>query len=804
MHEPGRWIFRAIDHDSGTRAAWAGITGVPRTVSNVLRGRATPAFPFRRGFLEAPSGGTLGLAAQPAPGPVQAEESVTRDPEGIVQFVEAASGGWDPQLYARLLGSANDFKEGDATVGVAAGTEQRRAQARELLSATRLREIDLHPPLEDGLYRALQASLDPGAQARCAGWTFAELKRFLLTQEEAAIQAVMPGLSSDVIGCVVKLLRDEELAAVSAKIFNPLPGTHLGARGYLGARIQPNSPTDDPEDIRWQVFDGWSYAVGDLLLGTNPVSSEVPRIHAVEETLRDIQATFGLADTLPYCVLAHVDVQAEVERRWPGSTSLWFQSIAGSDAANATFDLPLERLLAHADGRKGRYGLYLETGQGADFTNGHGQGMDMVLHESRKYGLARLLSRRVAAARGGRAWVHVNDVAGFIGPEVFRTRDQLVRCCLEDLVMGKLHGLCIGLDVCSTLHMDVSLDDLDFCQDAVAPAGPAYLMALPTKIDPMLGYLTTGFQDHVRLREKHGLRVDDRMWAFFQQLGIVGADGKPTSRFGDPSWVYLQYRRRKGDARPEAEVLAEGASRMQAVRRRGVHLAEGHGARRYDLEPRLATEVRRIYEEGKRSIWAEFDDGFRASMPGATFLATRSIDRSDYILHPTTGEFLGGPATASLQELRKRHDGAHDVQIVVSDGLNALSIMDRAQLEPFLTMLREGLARDGRKVAPVDLVVTNGRVRAGYRIGEQLFGGLPGRRAILHVIGERPGTGRDTFSIYMTCADGERWARAGAVDHDITRVVAGIADQALSPELGADTAVRILRETWAGGGGGTS
>ena len=152
-----------------------------------------------------------------------------------------------------------------------------------------------------------------------------------------------------------------------------------------------------------------------------------------------------------------------------------------------------------------------------------------------------------------------------------------------------------------------------------------------------------------------------------------------------------------------------------------------------------------------------------------------------------------------MQALRRRYDGAYDVQIVVSDGLNALSIMNRAQFEPFLRLLREGLARDGRKVAPVDLVVTSGRVRAGYRIGEQLFGGLPGRRAILHVIGERPGTGHDTFSVYMTCPDGARWARAGAVDHDITRVVAGIADEALAPKLGAETAARILRDMWAAG-----
>ena len=74
------------------------------------------------------------------------------------------------------------------------------------------------------------------------------------------------------------------------------------------------------------------------------------------------------------------------------------------------------------------------------------------------------------------------------------------------------------LDVCSTLHMDISLGDLDWCLDQILPANPAYLMALPTKIDPMLGYLTTGYQDHVRLREKFGYKVNDRIWRFFQEL----------------------------------------------------------------------------------------------------------------------------------------------------------------------------------------------------------------------------------------------------------------------------------------------
>ena len=144
--------------------------------------------------------------------------------------------------------------------------------------------------------------------------------------------------------------------------------------------------------------------------------------------------------------------------------------------------------------------------------------------------------------------MHLNDVAGFIGPEVFRTKEQLVRVCLEDTVMGKLHGLTIGLDICSTLHMDVTLDDLDWCIEQVMPANPAYLMALPTKNDPMLSYLTTAYQDHVRVRERFGYKVDDRMWAFFQRLGVIDAAGQPTQHFGDPRWVYLQYRRALRDA----------------------------------------------------------------------------------------------------------------------------------------------------------------------------------------------------------------------------------------------------------------
>jgi ethanolamine ammonia-lyase large subunit len=723
--------------------------------------------------------------------------------EDVFAWMQRTGGRFDPALYRQVLGAANEFKEGDEIVGVAAPDEGSRQRARMLLANTRLRDIDAHPAHRDQLYDLITTSLDPAAHSSTADLTLGELKRLLLDGEQDVIRSIMPGLSSDVIACVVKLMSDAELTAVGARVFNPLPGSQIGARGYLGARIQPNSPTDNLDDIRWQVFNGWAYAVGDVLLGTNPVSSDPASVAAIERTLRDLLITFDLEDALPHCVLSHIDVQAEVERQQPGSTGIWFQSIAGSDTANATFDVSIERMLAYADSRTGPWGLYFETGQGADFTNGHAHGCDMVVHESRKYGFARVLSQRVTAARAaaGHAegtWVHVNDVAGFIGPEVFRTREQLVRCCLEDIVMGKLHGLCLGLDVCSTLHMDVSLDDLDWCLDQVMPAHPAYLMALPTRIDPMLGYLTTGFQDHVRLRAKFGRRVNDRMWRFFQHLGVIDEHGEPAGHFGDPNRIYLQYCRARGDGRFDAEILAEGREQIAAARGRGVFIAEGHGANPWDLDPALAHAVRRIYTDARQSIRAELTLPFIAQVPSVLRLASRSADRNDYILHPETGERLDASSLVDVQALRARHAGRFDVQIVVSDGLNALAVMNDGHLLPFLDQLRVGLLRENFRPAPEHLVVTSGRVRAGYRIGETLFGDLPGERILLHVIGERPGTGHHTFSVYITVAAGDTWGRPDQVDHNITKVVSGIATTALDPLHGAAEAVRLLT-TMSGG-----
>ena len=351
--------------------------------------------------------------------------------EDIFKYVQRIKGKFDIKLYRQVLGAANEFKEGDQSIKISAVDEESRNYARQLLGNTQIARLNKTSVYRDEILDLIQQSIT--ANPNLDNWTMQELKIFLLTKPELQIKEIIPSLSSDVIACVVKLMTNEELIQVSKKVFNPLPDSKIGSKGYMGARVQPNSPTDNIEDISWQVFNAWSYAVGDVVLGTNPVSSEPASVSKIENALLDIITQFGLEDTIPNCVLSHIDIQAEVENANSGSTGIWFQSLAGTVNANQTFDVTIDKMLKYASLRNGKYGFYAETGQGADLTNGHAQGFDMVMHESRKYGFLRVLKQRIEKAKGvDNAWVHVNDVAGFIGPEVFRTKEQLVRCCLED------------------------------------------------------------------------------------------------------------------------------------------------------------------------------------------------------------------------------------------------------------------------------------------------------------------------------------------------------------------------------------
>src|SRR6185503_4357447 len=173
-------------------------------------------------------------------------------------------------------------------------------------------------------------------------------------------------------------------------------------------------------EILFSILEGLTYGCGDVIIGLNPASDDLDTIIRLEELLCSVVERLELPTR--YSVLSDIVKQSSARART--RVDVGFQSLAGTSKANrGMVGLDVDGLL---DLSRGFDGLYFETGQGSAVTNQAAEGVDMVTLEARAYGVARYLSRSTGA------WTIVNDVAGFIGPEVFRTGDQLVRACLED------------------------------------------------------------------------------------------------------------------------------------------------------------------------------------------------------------------------------------------------------------------------------------------------------------------------------------------------------------------------------------
>ena len=166
----------------------------------------------------------LALALSQATGVVL---SAPQAGEDVFGYVQRQRGSFEAQLYQQILGTANEFKEGDLIIGVSAADDASRRHARSLLANTLVSRIDAHPLREDDLHKLSMRAVDSAIAAKTAPWKLSELREFLLRATEAEIKAIMPGLSSDVIGCVVKLMTDADLIAVADQIVD-LDGSHAG------------------------------------------------------------------------------------------------------------------------------------------------------------------------------------------------------------------------------------------------------------------------------------------------------------------------------------------------------------------------------------------------------------------------------------------------------------------------------------------------------------------------------------------------------------------------------------------------
>jgi ethanolamine ammonia-lyase large subunit len=221
------------------------------------------------------------------------------------------------------------------------------------------------------------------------------------------------------------------------------------------------------------------------------------------------------------CVLAHVTTQlAAIERGAP--VDLMFQSIAGTEAANASFGINLKLLdearhAAHSlnRGTVGNNVMYFETGQGSCLSAESHHGVDQQTLEARAYAVARRFEPLL-----------LNTVVGFIGPEYLYDGKQIIRAGLEDHFCGKLLGVPMGCDVCYTNHAEADQDDMDNLLTLLAVAGCNYFMGVPGADDIMLNYQSTSFHDSHYLRQLLGLRPAPEFEEWLERMKIATADNR--------------------------------------------------------------------------------------------------------------------------------------------------------------------------------------------------------------------------------------------------------------------------------------
>ncbi len=673
---------------------------------------------------------------------------------------------------------ANAFKEGDLLVG---GTRDDgvRAEARRMLLATPVADIRRMVLVDDGVSTALDRARDRRFDADLDRLTIADLKGMLLEDHAPRwVRAHRDALSSETIAALAKVMSNGELASVAQRLFNPLPGNGvtIGASRHFGSRIQPNSPGDDEDEILFSTLEGLAWGCGDVIIGVNPASDDVDTIVRLEQLLQRVVGALGLPTR--YCVLSNIvrQHQARAQTR----VDVAFQSLAGTSRALAGMvGLDVDGVL---DLARDFDALYFETGQGSAVTNGAAEGVDMVTLESRAYGVARHLRRET------KSWMIVNDVAGFIGPEVFRTMEQLERACLEDIVMAKLHGIAMGLDVCATFHMGIPPAALRTVTERVVEcAAPAYLMAVPGNADPMLGYLTTSFREHPFLRARVSRQMTSAMQARLAALGVTPQAEREVTDAGAAPSLYAAYAQACGDGRSSSTLAEEGRRCFLDLRERGFDLAGGSVSPRDSV---LAADRRldAIYAHARRALYATVDESvIRDVCPNHLVVRTVATDREDYLAHPHAGERLRPEEAARLEALYPLR--RPQVQIVISDGLNADAVNEH--LRVLLPPMRRALAERGYRVSESDIVVRNGRVRAGYQIA-----GLVGTLVVVHLVGERPGTGLNTLSAYLTYGLDEagrpRWHTG--LDHSYTTAVCGIHPKGKPPHVAvAEIAQMVMR-----------
>jgi len=424
-----------------------------------------------------------------------------------------------------LLAKASPARSGDYLAGLAAATYEERMAAKIALADVPLqRFLDeaLIPYEFDEITRLIIDRHDRDAFAPISHMTVGDLRNWLLldSTDSLALTLVAPGITPEMAAAVSKLMRNQDLILVAKKcqVLTSFRNS-IGLPGHLSVRLQPNHPTDDVRGIAASMLDGLLYGAGDAVVGINPASDSLPTLIHLWQMMDEVRQHFEIP--MQSCVLTHVTTQIQaIEAGAP--VDLVFQSIAGSEQANASFGIDLsvlkeahEAALSLKRGTLGDNVMYFETGQGSALSANAHHGVDQQTCEARAYAVAREFKPLL-----------VNTVVGFIGPEYLYDGKQIIRAGLEDHFCAKLLGVPMGCDVCYTNHAEADQDDMDTLLTLLGTAGITFIMGIPGADDIMLNYQSTSFHDALYLRSLLGLKRAPEFESWLMRMAITEPSGQ--------------------------------------------------------------------------------------------------------------------------------------------------------------------------------------------------------------------------------------------------------------------------------------
>jgi ethanolamine ammonia-lyase large subunit len=423
-----------------------------------------------------------------------------------------------------LLAKASPLRSGDELAGVAAASEEERVAAKMALAQVPLKRF-LDEALiayeSDEVTRLIIDSHDRSAFAEIAHLTVGDFRNWLLSSstDSDALIRIGAGLTPEMVAAVSKLMRNQDLIVAARKrpVVTRFRNT-IGLPGRLSVRLQPNHPTDDVKGIAASMLDGLMYGCGDAVIGINPATDSLSAITTLLEMIDAFRQQYEVPTQS--CVLTHVTNSiAAIEKGAP--VDLVFQSIAGTEQANAGFGISLsllqeayEAALSLKRGTVGENVMYFETGQGSALSANAHHGVDQQTCEVRAYAVARQFKPLLT-----------NTVVGFIGPEYLYDGKQITRAGLEDHFCGKLLGVPMGCDICYTNHAEADQDDMDNLLTLLGVAGVNFIMGIPGADDVMLNYQSTSFHDALYVREALGLRRAPEFEAWLQSMQIIDGRG---------------------------------------------------------------------------------------------------------------------------------------------------------------------------------------------------------------------------------------------------------------------------------------